>query len=158
VNGGKPYFVTATESKGLRMTIRIVKHPPKADLVDFLTATDSCPRIATLVDNAFQIKGDNLMATYVVFFGYTEQGIRNIKDSPARVEAAKKTFQDMGARVKAFYLVMGMDRYDTMFIVEAPDDETIARASLKVGSLGNVRTDSHRAFSEDEFKKIVSRL
>ena len=98
------------------------------------------------------------MANYIVFFGYTEQGIKNIKDSPARVEAAKKTFESMGAKVKDFYLVMGMDRYDTMFIVEAPDDEIVAQASLKIGSLGSVRTDTHRAFSQDEFKKIVSRL
>jgi uncharacterized protein with GYD domain len=98
------------------------------------------------------------MGSYIVFFGYTEQGIRNIKDGPARVEAAKKTFQDMGAKVKEFYGVMGMDRYDTMFIVEAPDEETVARAVLKVGSLGNVHTNTHRIFNEDEFKKIVSRL
>lgn len=98
------------------------------------------------------------MANYVVFFGYTDQGIRNIKDSPGRVEAAKKTFEDMGAKVKDFYLVMGMDQYDTMFVVEAPDDETVAQASLKVGSSGNVRTNTHRAFSQEEFKKIISRL
>ena len=74
------------------------------------------------------------MANYVVFFGYTEQGIKNIKDSPARIEAAKKTFEGMGAKVEDFYLVMGMDRYDTMFIVEAPDDETVAQASLNHGN------------------------
>jgi uncharacterized protein with GYD domain len=98
------------------------------------------------------------MANYVVFFGYTEQGIKNIKDSPARIETTKKTFESIGAKVKDFYLVMGMDGYDTMFIVEAPDDETIVQASLKVGSQGNVHTDSHRAFSADEFRKIASRL
>lgn len=94
----------------------------------------------------------------MVFFGYTEQGIKNIKDSPARIQSAKKTFEDMGAKVKDFYLVMGMERYDTMFILEAPDDETVAQASLKIGSLGNVHTNTHRAFSQDEFKKIISRL
>ena len=98
------------------------------------------------------------MGSYIVFFGYTEQGIRNIKDSPTRVEAAKKTFRDMGAKVKEFYAVMGMDPYDTMFIVEAQDEETVARAVLKVGSLGNVHTNTHRVFDEEEFKRIVSRL
>ena len=98
------------------------------------------------------------MAIYVIFFGLTEQGIRNIKDSPARVDAAKKTFEGMGAKVNDFYLVMGLDQYDTMFIVEAPDDEVVAQAALRIGSLGNVRTDTHRAFSEDEFKKIISNL
>lgn len=98
------------------------------------------------------------MGNYIVFFGYTEQGIKNIKDSPARVEAAKKTFESLGAKVNDFYLVMGVDRYDTMFIVEAPNDEVVAQASLKIGSLGSVRTDTHRAFSEDEFKKIIAKL
>ncbi len=96
------------------------------------------------------------MATYIMLFNFTEQGIQNIKDAPARVEAAKKAFRDMGAEVKEFYLVMG--RYDTVFIVEAPDDETIARAALTVGSLGNVRTETLRAHTEDEFKKIVAAL
>ncbi|MBN1191748.1 MAG: GYD domain-containing protein [Dehalococcoidales bacterium] len=98
------------------------------------------------------------MAGYIVFFGFTEQGIKNIKDSPQRVEAAKQIFENVGARVKDFYLLMGMDRYDTMFIVESPDDETVARASLQVGSLGNVHINTIRAFSQDEFKNIISRL
>lgn len=84
--------------------------------------------------------------------------MKNIKDSPARVEAAKKIFEDTGAKVKDFYLVMGMNQYDTMSIAEAPDDETIGQASLKVGSSGNVRTDTHRAFGKDEFEKIISQL
>ena len=98
------------------------------------------------------------MATYIVLFGYTDQGIRNIKDSPARIKAAKKIFQDLGANVKDFYSVMGFGQYDTLFVVEAPDDETVSKASLKIGSLGNVRTDTHRAFTEEEFQKIVSNL
>jgi uncharacterized protein with GYD domain len=98
------------------------------------------------------------MATYIVLFGYTDQGIMNIKDSPARIKAAKQTFQDLGANVKDFYSVVGFGQYDTLFVVEAPDDETVSKASLKIGSLGNVRTDTHRAFTEEEFKKIVSNL
>ncbi len=96
------------------------------------------------------------MATYIMLFNFTQQGIQNIKKGPARVEAAKQAFRDLGAEVKEFYLVMG--RYDTVFIVEAPDDETIARAALTVGSLGNVRTETLRAYTEDEFKKIVAAL
>lgn len=98
------------------------------------------------------------MATYIVFCVYREQGIRNIKNSPARVDAARKTFDAVGAKVKDFYLIMGMDRCDTILIVEAPNDEAVAEASLKIGSLGNVRTETHRAFSEAEFGKIASRL
>jgi len=96
------------------------------------------------------------MATYIMLFRFTQQGMQNIKESPARVEAAKRAFQAMGAKVKEFYSVMG--RYDTVFILEAPDDETVARAALAVGSLGNVRTETLRAFTEDEYKKIVAGL
>lgn len=96
------------------------------------------------------------MATYIILFRLTQQGIKNIKESPARIDAAKRTFQTMGAEVKEFYSVMG--RYDTVFVVEAPDDETIAKASLAIGSLGNVRTETLRAFTEDEYRKIVADL
>jgi uncharacterized protein with GYD domain len=97
------------------------------------------------------------MANYMVLFSFTDQGIRNIKDSPNRVQKAKKTFQDLGAAVKQFYAVMGRE-FDTVFIVEAPDDETIAKASLAVASFGNVRTQTVRLFTEDEFRTIVGNL
>jgi len=96
------------------------------------------------------------MATYLMLFRFTGRGIENIKDSPARIEAAKKAFQAIGAHVKAFYLLMGA--YDTAFIVEAPDDETIMKASLNIGSQGSVRTETIRAFTEDEYKQIIADL
>jgi len=96
------------------------------------------------------------MATYIMLFRFTPEGIKNIKDSPARVKAAKKLFKDLGAEVTHFYTVMG--RYDTVFILQAPDDETVARAALAVGALGNVQTETLRAFTEDEFAKIVAAL
>jgi uncharacterized protein with GYD domain len=96
------------------------------------------------------------MATYMMLFRFTQQGLQNVKESPARVEAAKKAFQNLGASVKAFYALMG--RYDTVFIVEAPDDETIAKAALAIGSMGNVHTETLRAFTEEEFRKIIAAL
>ena len=96
------------------------------------------------------------MATYIMLFGFTQQGIQNIKESPARVEAAKKTCQAFGAKVKEFYAVVGMDRYDTLFIVEAPDDDTIAKAAFSISALCNVRTDTHRLLTEDEYKKVIA--
>jgi len=96
------------------------------------------------------------MATYIILFRFTQQGIKNIKESPDRVDAAKQTFQAMGAKVKEFYSVMG--KYDTVFIVEAPDDETIAKLTLAIGSLGNVRTETLRTFTEDEYRKIIADL
>jgi uncharacterized protein with GYD domain len=94
------------------------------------------------------------VATYIMLFSLTQQGVKNIKEGPTRVENAKRAFQNMGAKVKDFYLVMG--RYDTVFIVEAPDDETIAKVALALSSLGNVRTETLRAFTEDEYRKIVA--
>ena len=98
------------------------------------------------------------MPTYVMFFGFTQQGIMDIKDSPARVEAAKKTCQAVGAKVKEFYAVMGMGQYDTMFILEAPDDEAVGKAALAIGSQGNVHSNSFRAFTEDEYKRMIAAL
>jgi len=96
------------------------------------------------------------MATYIILLRFTQQGIKNIKESPDRVDAAKQTFRAMGAEVKEFYSVMG--KYDTVLVVEAPDDETIAKLTLAIGSLGNVRTETLRAFTEDEYGKIIADL
>ena len=96
------------------------------------------------------------MATYVSLIRYTEQGIRNIKESPNRLDAAKKAYQAAGGELKAFYLAMG--KYDIVFIAEAPDDETAARIALSLGSLGNVRTHTMRVFDEGQFRKIIGSL
>ncbi len=96
------------------------------------------------------------MSMYIILFRFTQQGIECIKESPSRVETLKKLFQDMGAEVKDFYSVMG--QYDTVMIAEAPDDETIAKITLAIGSLGNVRSETLRAFTEDEFRNIVAVL
>jgi uncharacterized protein with GYD domain len=98
------------------------------------------------------------MGTYIILFGFTQQGIMNIKEGPARVEGAQKTCQAMGAKVKDFYAVMGMGQYDTLFILEAPDDETVAKAALAMSSLGNVRTETHRVFTGDEYRRIIAAL
>ena len=96
------------------------------------------------------------MATYIVLLHYTQQGIQKIKEGPARIEAAKKAFKAMGAELKQWYLVMG--RYDAVAIAEAPNDETVAKLALAAGSLGAIQTETLRAFTEDEFRKIVADL
>jgi uncharacterized protein with GYD domain len=96
------------------------------------------------------------MATYVSLVRYTDQGIRTIKDSPNRLDAAKKAFQSAGGELKQFYLAMG--KYDIVLVAEAPDDETVARITLALGSLGNVRTETLRVFTEAEFRNIVGSL
>jgi uncharacterized protein with GYD domain len=93
------------------------------------------------------------MAEYLMLFRFTTKGAEKIKESPNRVKDAKKLFEAGGAKVKAFYAFLG--RYDTAFIVEAPDDETIVKLSLKLSSLGNVHTETLRAFNEDQYGTIV---
>lgn len=96
------------------------------------------------------------MATYVTLLRYTQQGITTIKDAPGRIEAARKTYRALGAELKAIYLVMG--QYDFVAVIEAPDDATAAKASLALGSRGNVSSETLRAFAEDEFRSIVAGL
>ena len=96
------------------------------------------------------------MATYIVLLRYTQQGVEKIKESPARLDAAKKAFQAVGAELKQWYLVMG--QYDAVVVGEAPDDETVAKLALAIGSQGSIRTETLRAFTEDEYRKIIAAL
>lgn len=96
------------------------------------------------------------MATYVSLISYTQQGIQNIKDSPDRLDAAKKLFKSMGAELKEWYLLAGA--YDALVISESPDGETVAKLLLMVGALGNVRTQTMLAFTESEYRKIIAGL
>ena len=96
------------------------------------------------------------MATYIVLLRFTMKGIKTIKEAPKRVEAAKQICRSQGAEVKALYFVMG--QYDLVVILEAPDDQTVAEFGLALGALGNVQTETLRAFTEDEYSKIIAML
>jgi uncharacterized protein with GYD domain len=95
------------------------------------------------------------MATHIIFFGFTQQGIERIKESLTRVQEAKKIIQSLRGTVKDFYGIMGGVGFDTIFVVEASDDETVARAVLMIAQVGNVRTTTVRAFTEDEYRRII---
>ncbi len=96
------------------------------------------------------------MGTYIGLINYTDQGIRNIKDSPNRVEAARKAIQDLGGDMTGLYLTMGA--YDLIVILEAPSDEVVVKFVLALGTLGNVRTTTLKAFTEAEFGEIIGAL
>lgn len=96
------------------------------------------------------------MPTYLMLNRYTPQGIGTIKQSPARIDALKQVFKANGADIKQVFLVMGA--YDTVLVVEAPDDETCARLSLTIGAAANVQVETLRAFTENEFRKIVAAM
>ncbi len=96
------------------------------------------------------------MATYITLLHYTQQGMKNIKQGPDRLDAAKQAFKAAGAEIKDFYLTMG--QFDAVVVSEAPDDETTAKIALAIGSQGNIQTQTFRAFSESEYRKIISAL
>lgn len=96
------------------------------------------------------------MPTYISLLRLTQQGIEKIKESPARLDSAKIAFKSLGAELKEFYLVTGA--YDIVIISEAPNDEVVAKLALSIGAQGNVRTETLRAFKEDEYRKIISEL
>ena len=96
------------------------------------------------------------MPTYINLIRFTEKGVATIREGPKRLDGAKKAFRDAGAELKAVYLVTG--QYDIVAITDAPNDETMARLALATASLGNVRTETLRAFNEDEYRKIVASI
>ena len=96
------------------------------------------------------------MPTYIHLVTFTQKGVENIKEGGTRLDSVKQFYKAMGAEVKAFYLTMG--QYDGVVLVDAPDDETIAKLSLAGGMRGTVRTETLRAFTEEEYRKILTML
>ena len=96
------------------------------------------------------------MATFVVLAAFTDQGIRNAKETIGRAEAFKEMAKNSGITVKDLYWTLG--QYDVMAVCEAPDDEAATAFSLSVSSRGNVRSQTLRAFSFDEMKMILGKM
>ena len=96
------------------------------------------------------------MAWYVVLANFTDQGIRAIKDTPKRAKAFRETAGAMGVAIKDIYWTLG--HHDVVLTMEAPDDETVAALMLKVGALGNLTSQTLRAFTESEIASIASKI
>ena len=99
---------------------------------------------------------DIRMSHYITLIRYTQQGAAKIKESPTRLDAAKKAAEKAGGKIHAWYLTMG--KYDAVIISEFPDDEASAKFMLATGALGNVSTQTLKAFTEAEYRKIVASL
>jgi uncharacterized protein with GYD domain len=95
------------------------------------------------------------MATFISLLNFTDQGIRNVKDSPDRYEAFRAMAENLGVTVKDVYYTVG--HYDVVAVMEG-SDEAVTTALLKVGSLGNVRTETLRGFSLEDMKKIIGKM
>ena len=96
------------------------------------------------------------MTTYVALMRWTEQGIRQVKDSPNRLDKARNALKEMGGQFKTVFMTMG--DYDLVAIYEAPDDAVSARFTLMLGMLGNVRTTTLKAFPEQAYREIINSL
>ena len=96
------------------------------------------------------------MVTYVVLAKFTEQGVRNAKDSPKRADAFKELAKTFGVTVKEILWTQG--QYDIVTLIEAPDESSAMTLNLSLAALGNVRTETMRAFSAAEMAKIVGKM
>ena len=96
------------------------------------------------------------MPTYIGLYKLTDQGIKNVKDMPQRIEKAIEASEAMGGKVLGVYSVLG--EYDLVSIAEFPNDETALTLALALGAQGNIRTTTLKAFTKAEFAEIVKRL
>jgi len=95
------------------------------------------------------------MPRYITLLDWTDQGVQNFKESVDRYEAAEKAFQELGVSFEDVHWTLG--RHDLVGVVNAPDDETLAAALLQVASLGNIRSETLRAFTRDEMRGIIEK-
>jgi len=96
------------------------------------------------------------MANYVSLLQFTDQGIRSVKDTLKRAAAATAEAEKMGAKITQAFWTMGA--YDLVLLVDAPDEETVSALSLKLGSLGNVKSQTMRAFERAEMERILDKI
>lgn len=96
------------------------------------------------------------MATYIALCNFTDQGIRSVKDSPKRAEAVTQAAAKFGAKMTQIYWTLG--KYDLIAVIEAPDDASATAFSLAIGSAGNIRQQTLKAFSKDEMTGILAKM
>ena len=96
------------------------------------------------------------MATYICLSSFTEQGIRNVKDTTSRADAVRESAKKYGVNVKDIYWTLG--NVDVVGIFEAPDEASITAFALALGSSGNVRTQMLRAFTKEEMKGVLKKM
>jgi len=96
------------------------------------------------------------MASYIVLTSWTEQGIRNVKESPRRLDAARELAKTLGVELREFYMTIGA--HDMVVRLEAPDDGAAAKFILALAQGGAVRTTTLKAFTEAEYREIIGAL
>lgn len=96
------------------------------------------------------------MATYIVLGRFSDQGIRAVRDTTKRADAARELAKKMGATMKEVYWTIG--QYDVVALIEAPDDTAMTAFGLKTGMTGNLRTETLRAFTQSEMDAILTKV
>lgn len=96
------------------------------------------------------------MATYIVLCNFTDQGIRNVKDTVSRAEGVRRMAKDFDVTMKDIYWTLGA--HDLAVVFEAADDQAITALCLAIGGMGNVRTQMLRAFNAEEMKGVLARV
>ncbi len=96
------------------------------------------------------------MGTYIALCNFTDQGIRNVKDTTKRADAAKEAAKKFGANMTQIYWTLG--KYDLVVMIEASDDESATAFALAIASAGNIRMQTLRAFSRDEMNGILDKM
>ena len=96
------------------------------------------------------------MPTYIIVGTFTDQGVRSVKETTKRAEALRETAKKTGVTVRDIFWTLG--QYDVMAVLDAPDDEAVTALGLSIGALGNVRTQTLRAFSENEITRVLGKM
>jgi uncharacterized protein with GYD domain len=119
-------------------------------------AATACLRAG--VTGFFVLRGEKEldMATYIALVSFTDQGVRHIRQTTERAKALINAGSNLGVKIKDIYWTMGA--FDAVFIAEAPDDETVTAFAVSMGSLGNIRTQTVRAFSAEEMNRVLEKV
>ena len=96
------------------------------------------------------------MATYITLGNFTEQGIRDVRETTKRADAVKAAAKKVGVTMKDIYWTMG--QYDVVAMFEAPDDVSISALALAIGAAGNIRSQTMRAYSKDEMNSVLKKM
>jgi uncharacterized protein with GYD domain len=99
---------------------------------------------------------EDSMPTFICALGWTEQGIRAIKDAPKRATAARELGKKVGVEIREVYMTSGAD--DLLVILDSPNADNVAKFALSLSSLGNVRTRTAHAWTEQEYQKLIAEL
>jgi uncharacterized protein with GYD domain len=119
-------------------------------------AIEAVPPLCSYSGASKRKQEELIMATYIVLTNFTDQGVRTAKDTTKRSDAVKEQAKKFGVTVKEFFWTLGS--YDVVGIFEAPDDASMTALGLAIGSGGNVRTQTMRAFSREEMNGVLAKL